>query len=318
MISRRRFAALAAGGALAAAAAPGRLIHAADAVSGDGRLVAFAQDHMANDWRAAQVATVARTLFAAAPDVRFVHTDARGSSAQQVLDIDTLVAAGADVLITSPRDSAVVGPAIARAHKAGVKVVLLTRRIPTEDYSTYISPDDAGIAAQAARVVASSLDGRGRVLVLQGVPSASTTVARTLGFLEELERFPGMSVAVMLPANFLRADAIRAVEHALASGIAFDAIYAQSDSMATGARMALLKAGRRPADTPIVGIDYITEAREAIRRGTQVASFTYPTCADEGVAAALALLHGRPVERHVVVPSQMVTLYNVDKVEPIF
>ncbi|MFA7430601.1 MAG: substrate-binding domain-containing protein, partial [Rhodospirillaceae bacterium] len=238
-------------------------------------------------------------------------------SAQQVLDIDSLLTTGIDVLITSPRDAAVVTPAISRTHRAGVKVVLLTRRVTGEDYATFIGPDDAAIALNAARALAASLNGQGRILVLQGVPSASTTLARTTGFLEELENFPGLSVAATLPANYLRADAIRAIETALAGGLAFDAIYAQSDSMATGARMALRKAGINPATIPIVGIDYISEAREAIRGGEQVASFTYPNCGIEGADAALRLLRGQPVEREVVVPSVMVTRHNVDAVDPI-
>lgn len=317
MISRRRFTALAGATGLAAVlpgVLPGRGSVAARTAGG---VVAFAQDHMANDWRAFQVHSVARALAAAAPEVRFIHTDARGSATQQVLDIDRLLASGIDVLITSPANPGVVSPAIARAHRAGVGVVLLTRRMVGEDYATFIGPDDSGIALKAARVLAASLAGQGCILILQGLPGASTTIARTEGFLEELEHYPAVSVAALRPANYLRADAIRVVAGALAEGLAFDAIFAQSDSMATGARLALKKAGRPPG-LPIVGIDYITEAREAIRRGEQVASFTYPPCGAEGAAAALRLLRGEPVEREVVVPSIMVTSHNVDVVEPIF
>lgn len=313
MISRRRFAALAGAIGVAAVLPVRRGIAAGRSSAG---VVGFSQDHMANDWRAAQVTSVQRALAAAAPEVRFMHTDAQGSASQQVLDIDRLLASGIDVLITSPTHAEVVSPAIARAHRAGVGVVLLTRRMVGEDYATFIGPDDAGIALKAARVIATSLNGQGCVLILQGLLGASTTVARTQGFLEELENYPGLSVAAIRPANFLRADAIRVVEGALAEGLAFDAIFAQSDSMATGARLALRKAGRNVI--PIVGIDYITEAREAIRRGEQVASFTYPTCGAEGAAAALRLLRGEPVEREVVVPSVMVTRHNVDVVDPIF
>ncbi len=318
MISRRRFAALAGAAGVAAVLPMRRSVAAGGRGAG---VVAFAQDHMANDWRAFQVDSVRRALAAAAPEVRFLHTDARGSATQQVLDIDRLLASGIDVLITSPANAGVVSPAIARAHRAGVGVVLLTRRMVGEDYATFIAPDDGGIALKAARVVAASLAGQGRILILQGLPGASTTIARTEGFLEELEHYPALSVAAIRPANFLRADAIRVVAGALAEGLAFDAIYAQSDSMATGARLALKKAGLLsglPPGLPIVGIDYITEAREAIRRGEQVASFTYPTCGAEGAAAALHLLRGEAVEREVVVPSVMVTRHNVETIEPIF
>lgn len=312
-LSRRRLLSLVAGVPLAAAVHPARGQGGANAP-----LIAFAQDDMANDWRAAQVAEVARTLADLAPDIRFVHTDAGGDTARQVLDIDTLVARGANVLITSPRDAAILTPAIARAHRAGVHVVLLTRRILGTDYSVFISPDDAAIAGQAGRVLAGALGGRGRILILQGLPTATTTTARTNGFLAALEPFSGLEVVATLPANFLRADAIRAVEQAVLEGIAFDAIYAQSDSMAVGARLALRAAGIDPASVPMVGIDYIPAARQAIRDGLQLASFTYPTCGAEGAMAAVALLRGRSVTRDQTVPSVMVTRDNVDAVAPIF
>jgi ribose transport system substrate-binding protein len=88
--------------------------------------------------------------------------------------------------------------------------------------------------------------------------------------------------------------------------------------MASGARIALNKAGIDPATVLIVGIDYIREAREAIRKGQQSASFTYPTCADEAVATVLAISEGRAVAKSIRVPSQRVTLDNVEQVSPIF
>jgi len=88
--------------------------------------------------------------------------------------------------------------------------------------------------------------------------------------------------------------------------------------MAAGARLALMGAGIDPKSIPLVGIDYIPEAREAIRAGEQYASFTYPTCGDVGADIALRILRGEAVPRQIEVPSQMVTQDNVDQVESIF
>jgi ribose transport system substrate-binding protein len=118
--------------------------------------------------------------------------------------------------------------------------------------------------------------------------------------------------------NYLRGDAIHATEQALAEGIRFDAIYAQSDSMAAGARLALQKAGIDPRDKLIVGIDYISEARDAIRRGEQTASFLYPTCAAETAQAVLDILHGKTVPSRITVNTLLITRDNVEQVAPIF
>ena len=100
--------------------------------------------------------------------------------------------------------------------------------------------------------------------------------------------------------------------------IDFDAIYAQSDSMATGARLALNKAGISPKDKIIVGIDYIREAQQAIKSGNQAASFLYPTCAKEAADIVLKILHGKRVPKKIHVKSKLITKENVNKVFPIF
>lgn len=279
--------------------------------------IGFAQDTLANDWRLAQAEGL-RAALAGRPDISFTVTDGRGETARQIRDIEDLVYSKVDVLIASPRDGMAMTPVLSRAYRSGIPVVLLTRRISTDDYTSFIAPDDAAIARRAARYMAAQLKGRGRILMLQGVPTATTAIARTGAFLDELKQHPGVQVSAIKPANYLRADAIRAVEEAVRDGVPFDAIYSQSDSMAAGARIALRKAGRDPASLIIVGIDYITEAREAIRRGEQSASFTYPTCAAEAAKVALAISRGEKVPKQVLVESVMVTRDNVDQVVPIF
>lgn len=279
--------------------------------------IGFAQDTLANDWRIAQAEGL-KSALSAYPNVSLTVTDGRGETARQIRDIEDLVHRKVDVLITSPRDGRAMTPVLSAAYRAGTPVVLLTRRIESQDYTSFIAPDDAAIARSAARYMAAQLKGKGKILMLQGVPTATTAIARTEAFLTELKNHPGVQISAIKVGNYLRADAIRAVEEAIRQGVVFDAIYSQSDSMAAGARIALRKAGIEPAKLLIVGIDYIAEAREAIRRGEQSASFTYPTCAAEAAQVALAIGRGEKVPKHVVVESVMVTRDNVERIEPIF
>lgn len=280
-------------------------------------VVGFAQDNMANDWRAAQVRAVQKAL-AKHKNISFLHTDAAGNTAKNVLDVEDLIDQGIDVLVISPRDAKVMSPAIARAYRQGIAVVLLTRGMIGEDYTTFISPDDATIARQAADYMAEILNGKGRILVLQGLPTASTAIKRTEGFVAALKAHPGLKIMAVKPANYLRAEAVKVVQAALEQGQKFDAIYAQSDSMAAGARLALKAAGIDPASVPVVGIDYIPEARDAIRSGVQAASFTYPTCGREAADVVVKILNGESVPRAIEVPSVRVTRDNVDAVDTVF
>ena len=280
-------------------------------------VVGFAQDTLANDWRKAQVNKL-RAEFKKYPNIKFIVTDAGGNSAKQIHDIEELAHKKVDVLITSPRNGIKTTPAIARVYKQGIPVVLITRTIATDDYTSLISPDDYKIAGNAAKYIAKKLSGKGTILVLRGVPTATTAIARTKGFLDQIKKYPGIKVTAIKDANYLRSKAIRATEAAITEKIDFDAIYAQSDSMAAGARLALKKAGISPKDKIIVGIDYIREAREAIKNGTQSASFLYPTCAKEVADIVLKILHRKVVPKKVHVKSQIITKENVNKVFPIF
>ena len=299
----------AAGGAFGQAAGEGQ-------VSG---VVAFAQDDLSNDWRQAQVDAV-RQVLAHYPGVDFRVTDARGDAAVQALHIERLARQGADVVITSPADAALVGPVIRQVRAQGTPVLLLTRQAKGARADSFVHPNDRRITRRLARFLFDRLDHRGRILMLQGVPTATPTQHRTRTFRELAGQHAGISITTRT-ANFLRGDAIKAVDRILRThdgAFPFDAIYAQSDSMAVGARIALRRAGIDPAGLVIAGIDYIQAARRAIGAGEQDVSFTYPTGGAEGARLAIRLLRGQDIPDEIRLQSQRVTAANVDTVAPIF
>lgn len=293
-------------------------LHADDNPAEPGKfVVAFAQDTMGNDWRIAQVRQMAEAL-QAYPGIRFVYTDGQGQRAKQIQDIENLIYQQVDVLVTSPRDALAATPIVSRAYRQGIPVVLVSRLIASDDYTSFIAPDNYEIAFNAGRYMAQRLGGHGRVVMLGGIPSASTAQARAKGFRDGLKDFPGITIVTDRVANFLRADAVKVMGDILQEGIEFDAVYAHSDSMAIGARLAMKKVGLDPREKVIIGIDYVSEARDAIRNGEQSASFVYPTSAKEAAEIIIRILHGEKVPKKVVVGSTMVTRENVELVEPIF
>lgn len=277
--------------------------------------VGFAQDTLANDWRLMQVKDVERGL-ADYPNIEFIVTDGEGSIALQAQQIREL-ADSVDVLITSPRSEAVLSEIISHIHAQGTPVILLSRGIQGDSYTSFVYAQNELIGQQAGEFMGEAINGTGNVLMLQGVPGASVTTERTQGFMAAMGAYPDIQVITKV-ANYLRADSIRAVREVLANQTAFDAIFAQSDSMAEGARMALTQAGIDPSSLPIVGIDYIRGAREALINGQQSLSFTYPTGGKEGAELAVRLLRGEPVPKRVEVPFTRVTPDNAANVEPIF
>ncbi len=204
------------------------------------------------------------------------------------------------------------------AKQKNVPLVLISRGVNDDNYTSFIHPDNHRIAGQAARYIAKRLEGKGSVLILQHIPTTTVAIQRTQGFFEALEDYPDIKIADIRVANSQRSEAIIQTQNAILEGLKFDAIYAQSDSMAIGAVMALKKHGIDPKNIVITGIDYISEARELIRRGELDASYTYPTAGREGAQVALDILAGKDVDKEIVIDSTEVTLDNVESVEPIF
>ena len=279
--------------------------------------VAFAQDTMANDWRAAQVTQLQNAL-SDDKSIRFIHTDAGGYVAKQIKDIEDLLFQGIDLLVTSPADVQALDPVVSRVYRKGIPVVLLDRRVASNNFTVFIAPDNRKIAERAAGYVSQCVSGPARILMLKGLPNATPTIHRTDAFVEAIKKTNKHKIVAEKTANYLRADAVKAVEEVVLEGVKFNVIYAQSDSMASGARIALKHLGVPLNTICIIGIDYIAEARKAIIDGQQSVSFSYPTGAQQGARYIREILAGQQVPKKVVIPSKRVTKANAHKITPIF
>src|SRR3954466_14232499 len=106
--------------------------------------VGFAQTESNNPWRIAQ--TESMRSEAQKRGDQLVYTDAAGSAAKQVADVNSMIAQGVDIILLAPREEKPLVPAVMAAKKAGIPVILLDRRVdpiakPGRDYLTFIGSD---------------------------------------------------------------------------------------------------------------------------------------------------------------------------------
>lgn len=289
---------------------------AVSAQTATSKVIAFAQDTMANDFRKAQVFEV-RDAVAKQPGYSFVYTDAQGQTSLLIRQIEQFTEKKVDVLVVGTNDERAVVPAVSKAYKSGVPVIILDRGIQGTDYSTFINSDNVYIGTLGAEHIAKALNGKGLVLLLEGLKTADVTQLRTQGFMAEIAKHPNIKV-IKRTGNYLRKDALLEMEKLLSQGVRVDAIFAESDSMLSGARIAMESHKIDPRTVVSVGCDYTSEARDAIRKGTQTASVLFPLGGHKTVEVALKLLAKEAVPKHVVNPVRLVTKENVDQVSPIF
>lgn len=277
-------------------------------------VIGFAQDTLANDWRAAQAKEV-RDEVAKHPHLKLIVKDAKGRVSNQIRDIQRFINDGVDFIITSPIDAKVTSLVLKKARESGIKVILIDRGIESDDYDVFVTPDNYLIAKESAKYLLKNIGYKGRVLMLEGVKGATPTIQRTQGFEDVASKYKGIKI-IKRRANYLRSDAIKVVEKLYKDKIEFNAIFSQSDSMLIGAREVMSRF-KKPI-IPMVGIDYINESKEAILNGEQLASFKYPTAGREGVMAIVDIIDGKKVAKDIIIDSVIVTKDNANFVKPLF
>jgi ribose transport system substrate-binding protein len=251
------------------------------------------------------------------PGLRFVYSDAQGQTALLIRQIEQFIAQRVDVLVLGTNDEKAVVPVVGKAMQAGIPVIVLDRGIRGRDYSTFINSDNIQIGRMGAEFIAERLHGKGLVLLFEGLQTADVTQLRSKGFMDVMALHPGIKV-IKRTGNYLRKDALVEMDKLLARGTRVDAIFSESDSMLSGARLALEKHKVDPHALITVGCDYTSEAHDAIRDGTQTGSVLFPLGGTKAVEVAKKLLAKVAVPRHVEIPVKLVTRENLHLVKPIF
>lgn len=230
---------------------------------------------------------------------------------EQTAQIAQALAAKADAFVVVPTDVIAMKEPVARAIAAGVPVVTIVNRIEVPGVTAFVGADDHRLAHEIALYLGRHLDGRGNIVMVEGMPGAITNTDRIRGFRDALGEFPGIEVLATLPGEYQR-DAARAVMDAfLASETPLDAVMAANDSMALGALDALAGRGRRAV---VTGVNAIPEAAAAIKRGALLATVDFDAMKIASIATEAAIRHlrGEAVPREIMLPARIVDRANCD------
>ncbi|MCT7666942.1 ABC transporter substrate-binding protein [Shinella kummerowiae] len=271
MISRRTF--------MLAATAVGALAVAGVAIAEVPKLtqkdtykVGFAQTESNNPWRIAQT----NSMKAEAEKLGFqlVYTDAAGSAAKQVADVNAMIAQGVDVIFLAPREEKPLIPAVMAAKKAGIPVILLDRSVDPslakagEDYLTFIGSNFVEEGKRVAEWLAKNANGKSKIIELEGTTGSSPANDRKKGFDEAIQAAGGFEIVASQTGDFARDKGRQVAEALLQAHPDADIIYAHNDEMAMGAIAALEVAGKVPGkDVLVLSIDGGKEAVQAVVDG---------------------------------------------------
>jgi ribose transport system substrate-binding protein len=235
--------------------------------------VGFAQTESNNPWRIAQTKSFQETAETCNWDL--IATDATGSAAKQVADVDSMIAQGIDVLFLPPREEKPLIPAVMKAQAAGIPTFLVDRSVDqsvAQAGNQYVSFLGSDFIEQGKRVgdwVIENFDGeKGIIVELEGTTGSSPARDRAKGFNDVMAQHDNMEIVASQTGDFARDLGRQVMETLLQAHPDVNIVYAHNDEMAIGAIQALELAGRKPGeDVLVVSIDGTRDALQAIIDG---------------------------------------------------
>lgn len=221
-------------------------------------------------------------------DIKTVKDDTR----QQIEDIESFIEQGVDLLVISPNEATALTPIVKQAMVKDIPVILLDRKIDSENYTAYIGADNYQLAKELALYATDVLHGAGNIVIMRGWEGSTADRMRYKGFMEIIEKSPKISIVAEDHGQFLKNDAQEEMSKILKQDISIDLVFAMNDPMAYGVHDALVKySGKMPF---IIGIDALAGEGggiEAIETGIIDASFIYPTGGDKVIELAHKVLN---------------------------
>ena len=281
------------------------------APSGDKPLVFFGQANSQDPWRQVFDHDIKDAADKHSADFSFEEADATDKPDQQISQIETAMVKKPKVLIVSPVDES-VQTAVEKAHDAGTFVILVDRAVKGDKWDCYVGGDNKAIGTKAGEFMGQQMKGKGVILMIRGIASATPTHDRGDGFKDAIKKFPGITIIEGDDCGYNREKAQTFMENFLTSKKHFDAIYAHNDEMAIGAYKAMEQA--KAPMVPIVGIDGCqTEVVDMIKSGKLAASFSYPGPGPMAIDIAADFLKGKkPAMKSNLLATEIITKDTAD------
>ena len=234
--------------------------------SAAGLLIGFSQATLQSPFYV-QLKTGAEAAAKASGDT-LVVLDANGDVNKQNNDIQDLITRGVKVLIINPVNPDAVAPALSAASDAHIPVMTVDRAIHG-DVATYVGRDNERMGQIVGQVVAERLKQAGpgaKIIEIQGDAGGTVMAARRDGF-NKVVQAAGDKVVMGPYAEYVRSNAVTAMQDLLQSNPDVKAIYAHNDDMALGALQVLRENNRK--DVLVAGVDGLSEAVNDIASGDQ-------------------------------------------------
>ncbi|MFS4583191.1 sugar ABC transporter substrate-binding protein [Phaeobacter sp. C3_T13_0] len=314
--------------ALAATAAAAAALSVASVAAAETMTIGITQNNVGVD----SYQTTYEKAFIAASEanenVEAVVLDAGGDVARQIAQMEDLIQQEVDAIIIWPTNGEAVIPAVRKAHKAGIPVVVTNSNIAEQGFdfvASFSGPDNITQGSRSAEIMCDKFKSMGieneaRVVQISGQPGYTTAIERQKGFDDRLpEVCPNVTLVETQPGDWNREKSQKVMEAFLVKYDDIDGVYSGDDNMGVGALNAAKAAGRD--GIIFVGATNFAVGYEAMERGEYWGSI-YQSPVDDAKAAlktAIETLEGKDLPFLNYFDTPKITQDNMgDYTKPVF
>ncbi len=239
-----------------------------------------------------------------------VFLDANGDVSKQNNDIQDLITQGVNAIIINPVNPEAVTPSLEAAAAAGIPVITVDRPVKGGKVAAHVGRDNKAMGKLVGEAVAAKLKADGvtgaKVIEIQGDAGGAVMMDRRDGFHAALEG-SGHTIVEGPYAEYIRANAVTAMQDLLQANADVKVVYAHNDDMALGALQVLKENGRD--DVLVAGVDGLSEALEAMADGKYIATALNDPqyLGDVTIQVAREAAAGKTVPAFVDAGTQLVT-----------
>ena len=228
---------------------------------------------------------------------------------EQMSQIEDATTKKPNAVVFIPVDSKAMVPGVQKMNAAGIPVVNIVDHSIGGEIVSWIGADEYIMALSTGRYLLEKLNGKGQVIIIEGVGGSLGSAERVRGFKKAIEEFPNVKLLASQPGNFQRMQALQVTENLLQAHRVVDGVMAANDAMAMGVIEALDAAGRKAL---VVGLNGTKEAVDAIKSGKLLASGDFSGYLQGCFGTMAAIRHVRhlPVPREFNFPPLVVDLTN--------
>ncbi|WP_244631176.1 ABC transporter substrate-binding protein [Aureimonas sp. ME7] len=274
-------------------------------------VIGFSNAGLGDSWRVVMQHSIMKAAAEHKDQIKqLIITDAGHDDAKQVADVQDLISRQVDILIVSANTEQALDPAITRATKRGIPVVMVDRRISSDNFVSFVTASDTMMGRLFAQWIVEKLNGKGNVIMLAGQAGSSPNEIRTRAAMQVFNQHPDIKILDTVYSDWSPVKGKQVMQAAISKyGHDINAVWSAHGLQTPGSIEAFVEAGWKDGEIPPhTTSDVNGPLQLALQHKVPMLEIGYPPAmGGVSVEVALKVLAGQTVPCTYTINSQIAT-----------